>query len=50
MYHSLQWYIITNSKPEFWHRKADMMVETLQKSAEFSLEYAKFYMIMRRII
>lgn len=41
MYHSLQWYIITSSKPEFWHRKADMMVDTLQKSAELSPEFAK---------
>lgn len=41
MYHSLQWYIITSSKPEFWHKKADMMVETLQKLAESSPKFAK---------
>lgn len=29
MHHSIQWYIITNCKPESWHRKADMMEETL---------------------
>ncbi len=27
--HSLQWYIITNGKPETWHRKADRMEDTL---------------------
>jgi len=31
--HSLQWYIITNGKPETWHRKADMMEETLNSLA-----------------
>lgn len=28
---SLQWYIITNGKPETWHRKADKMEETLNR-------------------
>ena len=41
MYHSLQWYIITSGKPEFWHRKADRMVETLQNSEASSPEFAK---------
>ncbi len=41
MYHSLCWYIITNSKPEFWHRKADMMEMTLNKLAETSPEFAE---------
>jgi hypothetical protein len=40
MYHSLGWYIITGSKPEFWHRKADLMEETLKKLAETSPELA----------
>lgn len=40
MYHSLWWYIITNGKPEFWHRKADMMEATLNKIAETSPEFA----------
>jgi len=29
--HSLQWYIITNGKPETWHRKADVMEEILDR-------------------
>ncbi|WP_041700182.1 hypothetical protein [Clostridium sp. BNL1100] len=41
MHHSLCWYIITNSKPEFWHRKADMMEETLKKLDETSPEFAE---------
>ena len=41
MYHSLSWYIITSSKPEFWHRKADMMEKTLNKLAETSPEFAE---------
>lgn len=41
MYHSLSWYIVTNSKPEFWHRKADMMEETLNKLNETSPEFAE---------
>lgn len=40
MTHSLSWYIITNGKPELWHRKADMMEETLNKLAESSPELA----------
>ncbi|QHQ63782.1 hypothetical protein Ana3638_16215 [Anaerocolumna sedimenticola] len=31
MNHSLSWYIITGSKPEFWHRKDDRMEMTLNK-------------------
>lgn len=31
--HSLQWYLITNGKPETWHRKADMMEKTLNSLA-----------------
>lgn len=39
--HSLQWYIITNGKPETWHRKADMMVETLDRLANTSPDFAE---------
>lgn len=39
--HSLQWYIITNGKPEAWHRKADMMEETLNKLASTSPDFAE---------
>ncbi|WP_040949320.1 hypothetical protein [Gorillibacterium massiliense] len=41
MHHSLSWYIITGSKPEFWHRKADGMEATLSKLAETSPELAE---------
>ncbi|MBP7176707.1 MAG: hypothetical protein KBA53_10930 [Thermoclostridium sp.] len=38
--HSLQWYLITNGKPETWYRKADSMEETLnslmQKAPDFA--------------
>lgn len=39
--HSLQWYIITNGKPETWHRKADMMEETLNRLAHKTLDSAE---------
>ena len=39
--HSLQWYIITSGKPETWHRKADMMEETLNSLAESSKGFAE---------
>ncbi|OPJ63786.1 hypothetical protein [Clostridium oryzae] len=39
--HSLGWYIITSSKPQFSHRKDDMMEATLNKSAETSEEFAE---------
>ncbi|MDP4090019.1 MAG: hypothetical protein Q8930_12215, partial [Bacillota bacterium] len=41
MYHSLGWYIITSSKPELWHRKADMMEEVLNKLAGTSPELSE---------
>lgn len=41
MRHSLSWYIITSSKPENWHRKADRMEETLKKLAITSPETAE---------
>jgi hypothetical protein len=41
MYHSLGWYIITSSKPELWHRKADLMEITLNKLSETSPEFAE---------
>jgi len=39
--HSLQWYIITNGKPETWHRKADMMEETLSSLANKTPDFAE---------
>jgi hypothetical protein len=39
--HSLQWYIITNGKPETWHRKADRMEETLNWLADTSPDFAE---------
>jgi hypothetical protein len=39
--HSLQWYIITNGKPETWHRKADMMEETLNMLTKTSPDFAE---------
>lgn len=39
--HSLQWYIITNGKPETWHRKADRMEETLNSLTNKSPEFAE---------
>ncbi|WP_310602898.1 hypothetical protein [Anaerosporobacter sp.] len=41
MHHELQWYILTNCKPEFWHRKADMMEETLNELAKKDLLLAQ---------
>jgi hypothetical protein len=32
--HDFGWYIVTNGKPETWHRKADYMEETLAEIAE----------------
>lgn len=39
--HTLQWYIITSGKPETWHRKADMMEETLNSLANSSPDFAE---------
>lgn len=39
--HSLQWYIITNGKPETWHRKGDMMEETLNRLDHKTPEFAE---------
>lgn len=39
--HSLQWYLITNGKPETWHRKADMMEVTLMRLYRISPELAE---------
>lgn len=39
--HSLQWYIITNGKPETWHRKANRMEETLNRLAHTSPDFAE---------
>lgn len=38
--HSLQWYLITNGKPETWHRKADWMEEILNRLHHKSPEFA----------
>ncbi|QUI24832.1 hypothetical protein HZI73_22135 [Vallitalea pronyensis] len=40
MYHSLNWYILTNKKPELWGRKDDKMMATLNKLRETSPEFA----------
>jgi hypothetical protein len=39
--HSLQWYIITKGKPETWHRKADLMEETLNRLSNASSDFAE---------
>lgn len=39
--HSLQWYVITNGKPETWHRKDDMMEETLNRLSNTSSDFAE---------
>lgn len=39
--HSLQWYLITNGKPETWHRKADRMEEVLITLNEKSTDFAE---------
>lgn len=41
LYHSLSWYIITNGKPEQWHRKTDLMEQTLNKLAESNCDLAE---------
>jgi hypothetical protein len=41
MYHSLNWYIITNGKPELWHRRADGMEATLNRLLEVSPDLAE---------
>lgn len=38
--HSLQWYLITNGKPEEWHRKANMMEDILKRLSLSSPEFA----------
>ena len=38
--HSLQWYLITNGKPDTWHRKSDMMEEVLDRLLKISPEFA----------
>jgi hypothetical protein len=39
--HSLQWYLITSGKPETWHRKADLMEETLKRLSATAPDYAE---------
>lgn len=41
MHHSLNWYIITNGKPELWHRKADLMEATLNMLGQNNPELAE---------
>ncbi len=36
MHHSLQWYIVTNGKPEMWHRKSNPMEDVLDTIAKSS--------------
>lgn len=40
MTHTLSWYILTGSRPELWHRKADKMEDTLYLLAGTSPELA----------
>lgn len=39
--HSVQWYLITNGKPETWHRKADLMEETLDRLGQKAPDFAR---------
>ncbi|MCL1807049.1 MAG: hypothetical protein FWG31_05035 [Oscillospiraceae bacterium] len=42
LYHTLQWYILTQGKPETWgRRKADRMEETLNRLAETDPAFAR---------
>ena len=51
MHHSLNWYIITNRKPEQWRRKADLMETTLRKLNEKSTELAnRMFLNLRECI
>ena len=39
--HSLQWYLITNGKPETWHRKDNRMEDTLNDLGETDSTFAR---------
>lgn len=39
--HSLQWYLVTNGKPETWHRIADRMEDTLNGIAGKAPDFAE---------
>lgn len=41
LYHTLQWYILTQGKPETWGRKADRMEETLKYLAQTDSAFAQ---------
>jgi hypothetical protein len=41
LYHQLQWYIITNRKPELWGRKDDRMEDLLNRIAETDPAFAE---------
>lgn len=41
LYHTLQWYILTQGKPETWGRKADQMEDTLKYLAQHDPAFAQ---------
>lgn len=41
LYHTLQWYILTQGKPETWGRKADRMEDTLNYLAQSDPDFAR---------
>lgn len=41
MYHTLQWYILTQGKPDTWGRKADRMEDTLNHLAKTDAIFAR---------
>ncbi|HBL84357.1 MAG: hypothetical protein A2Y17_04980 [Clostridiales bacterium GWF2_38_85] len=41
LYHTLQWYILTQGKPETWGRKADRMEDTLNYLAQTEPAFAR---------
>ena len=41
LYHTLQWYILTQGKPETWGRKADRMEDTLHYLAQTDSDFAQ---------
>lgn len=41
LYHTLQWYILTQGKPETWARKADRMEDTLNHLARSDCDFAR---------
>jgi rubredoxin len=41
LYHTLQWYIVTNRKPEYWQRKANRMEDVLEYIARGDSDFAR---------